>query len=274
MVRGTNTKGLVLLLIVFWATCADSAPTFSSLDSGAEARGSCLGSVAKPELIPAIREITGRDKSRLAEIAGEFHRPTVRYSSGEVTANAIKSLPPAPGTFVLVLLGFLSITLVRERKLWLAAAASVLWAGYAGFAVLPQLASHLGPRGRAGRCCCNSLRASGPVAVRRLAGSPGGELSISSEQLPAASGSCGSAVPHWYASVRKRGAVCVSCARENADRKFKVHQSAIAVLPECLDSAYIALAEVIRQFLCFSCNSVSFSLARGPPMPTHASTFF
>ena len=41
------------------------------------------------------------------------------------------------------LTGFLCVSLVRDRKVWMAALAGLLWAGQAGFSALPQLADHI-----------------------------------------------------------------------------------------------------------------------------------
>ena len=49
-----------------------------------------------------------------------------------------------PGTFVLVLVGFIFFLLVEERRRWASAARIVFAAGQAGLDALPRVAQHLG----------------------------------------------------------------------------------------------------------------------------------
>jgi len=93
-----------------------------------------------------------RAKGKLAAIATEmFEPPPVSGSftySGPVETP--KSLPAVPGAVFMVLTGFACVSLVRDRRLWLAALAGLLWAGQAGIQAVPQFARHLtyGNRGQ------------------------------------------------------------------------------------------------------------------------------
>lgn len=59
---------------------------------------------------------------------------------------SIKALPAVPAALFMVLSGFLCISAVKDRKLWLAALGGLFWAGQMGIQVLPQLALRLGSR--------------------------------------------------------------------------------------------------------------------------------
>jgi len=261
MVRGRYTKGLALLVVVFWATSGDGAPTLNVRHRLAEGRDSVALSSANAARWPDISEITGPTESYLAVVGPEFHKPTVRYSGGTAQGKPIKSLPPVPSTFVLALLGFLFVTAVKDRRLWLAGLASVLCAGQGGFALLPQLASHLDPRGR---YLSGSFHAPGLVMVR-LAAVPGDtESSVSLDSLAVCQGSCGGAGTQRSAGIH----ASKSCGRwggDNALRKHKVIQAAIWVGFCCLDYGSVIRSQEARQFLFNLCNGVISRLARGPP---------
>jgi len=68
-----------------------------------------------------------------------------------------ESLPAVPAAITMVLIGFLCVSLVRDRKVWLAALGGLLWLGHADAQNVPQLAQHLCPRTHISRCHCEGL---------------------------------------------------------------------------------------------------------------------
>lgn len=68
-----------------------------------------------------------------------------------------ESLPAVPAAKLMVLIGFLCVSLVRDRKVWLAALGGLLWLGHAGAQTVPQLAQQLCPRTHISRCPCARL---------------------------------------------------------------------------------------------------------------------
>lgn len=134
---------MVMLLLFFTATCANSAPRSGDSNINfvlsAFSTSSCVYTFYRPE----ISSFTGLYNPHLAAIATEFHKPPVSFVGSPPQANRIKLLPPIPGTLLMVLVGFLCVSLVKDRRFWLTKLTGLLWAGQAGFIVLPQLASHL-----------------------------------------------------------------------------------------------------------------------------------
>jgi len=53
------------------------------------------------------------------------------------------SLPAVPASVLLVLTGFLCVSLVRDRKVWLGLLATLLWASQGGVRAVPRLAGYL-----------------------------------------------------------------------------------------------------------------------------------
>ncbi|MHC4159686.1 MAG: hypothetical protein ACYSSO_11490, partial [Planctomycetota bacterium] len=54
--------------------------------------------------------------------------------------------PVVPPAVFVLLSGFLCVSLVRDRRVWVSALAALLWAGHNGFHALPQLALRLAHR--------------------------------------------------------------------------------------------------------------------------------
>jgi hypothetical protein len=79
--------------------------------------------------------------AHLANIGVELLKPPADFTdSAPVGA---KILPPIPAALFMVLTGFLCVSLVKDRRLWLAVLTGLLWAGQAGFHAIPQLAAYM-----------------------------------------------------------------------------------------------------------------------------------
>jgi hypothetical protein len=80
----------------------------------------------------------------LARIGAEFMTPSAGIANSIPSSRAdVKSLPAIPAAFLMVLAGFLCISWVKDRKVWMAAVASLLCLGLAGFNAVPQLLPRL-----------------------------------------------------------------------------------------------------------------------------------
>lgn len=83
--------------------------------------------------------------TKLAHLAREFLQPPVHPGSQSFT-RLVKPLPAVPPAIFVLLSGFLCVSLVRDRRVWLSALAALLCAGQTGFQALPQLALRLAHR--------------------------------------------------------------------------------------------------------------------------------
>jgi len=90
--------------------------------------------------------------SKLAEIGQELKTPPV-ISAAPIFAIStadqlpyVKSLPPVPRALLMALTGFLWVSLIKDRKVWLTALTGLLWLGQTGIQALPQLALRLSHR--------------------------------------------------------------------------------------------------------------------------------
>jgi hypothetical protein len=89
--------------------------------------------------LPEASEFSESSNSHLAAIGAEILKPPADFTSAQ-SSNAARTLPPVPATLFMTLTGFLCVSFVKDRRIWLTALAGLLWAGQAGIQVLPQLA--------------------------------------------------------------------------------------------------------------------------------------
>lgn len=140
MVSGKSRKGLVVLLLLLVVAAASAAPTMSNCSKNLVAGDVSLSSDTH---IPFVPEITEPCNSYLASIGAEFLKPPVGFTDSPAPPIGAKSLPAVPAASLMVLAGFLCVSLVKDRRVWLAALAGLLWASQAGIQTLPRLALRL-----------------------------------------------------------------------------------------------------------------------------------
>lgn len=148
MVRGEKTKGMVVMLLFFGTAIVNAAPTINDSNGDIFLCARPSGLYVYPSYRQDIGHFTGLFNSQLDSVSKEFHRPPVKNGELQNTYKGVKSLPPAPKTLLMVLVGFLCVSLVKDRRVWLAALTGLLWAGQAGVSILPQLAANVAGRGR------------------------------------------------------------------------------------------------------------------------------
>jgi hypothetical protein len=76
-----------------------------------------------------------------------LHLPAFGVKSISYPSQA-KSLPAVPGALLMALAGFLCVSLVRDRRIWLT---TILWIAHVGLATLPQFTSHLNCKKQTGQ---------------------------------------------------------------------------------------------------------------------------
>jgi hypothetical protein len=95
-------------------------------------------------VIISTKEVAEPVDAKLANLGRELIQPPTSLAVlGDTQGNNVKPLPAVPAAIFMVLSGFLCVSLVRDRRVWLAALAGLLWAGQTGIQVLPQLALRL-----------------------------------------------------------------------------------------------------------------------------------
>ena len=146
MVLGKRGKWLVVLLPLLGLTAANATPTVSNYSSNLVVSAVSPGSDAYIPIVVGVTHTTESGNSHLAEVAAEFLKPPPAFTGLSAPPIGAKSLPAVPGALLMVLTGFICVSLVKDRKVWLAALAGLLWLGQAGIQAVPQLALRLSHR--------------------------------------------------------------------------------------------------------------------------------
>ena len=173
----------------------------------------------------------------------------------------------------MVLTGFLCVSLVKDRRVWLAALAGLLWVGQAGIHALPQLALRLSYRIHSkqqfdAELTCpyyleNSNRLRSDIEgtqyiglLHHLAGIPDSPMSFRQPHLS------------FLRKQESRKLTTQLCYRLNPSKNTNSFQSQLAFLSEqySLDSLFKCLASKTEQFICFSPAFIFELIPRGPPL--------
>ena len=142
MLAGNGRKGLLLFLSLHVASAVSAAPTVGDYNRDLVAPALSANLDAPGVSSYEINQIGEPTNSHLASVTAEFLKPPAATDLQAQSISA-KSLPAVPGALFLGLTGFLCVSLVKDRRVWLAALAGLLWLGQTGFTSLPHLASHI-----------------------------------------------------------------------------------------------------------------------------------
>jgi len=217
-------------------------------------------------------EITKYSDSHLAAVGAEFLKPP-SVSSALTGSPAIhtKTLPAVPRALLLVLTGFLYVSLVKDRKVWLAAFAGLLWAGQTGIQAIPQLAVRLSHKNCSEQKLCAEVTYPHHFAIsdrprsdiegtqyigllHHLAGIPRG---ISALRITQAGGA------EQLTGQHKLSGRVSDCSRRNT-----VPFLSAIIQKQCsLNSLLNCLVFRARRFVCFSPAFIFDIIPRGPPKP-------
>jgi hypothetical protein len=215
-------------------------------------------------------DIVGPINAKLANLGREFlHTPPPSSTSLNY---AVKSLPAVPGALFMVLTGFLCVSLVKDRRVWLTVLAGLLWAGHVGVQALPQLVLHLYHRTHTSQHLSarptqfylleNTARARTDIEGTRyigllhyLAGIP--------EAKSAFTDRCHTPLITSTQHHQKQYAKAFSYPRKNTHKS----QPAIILEKYSLNSISKCLTSRAELFICFSPAFTFAQLPRGPPLP-------
>ena len=123
-------QNLFVVVVLMLVSVVGASPTFANSDS--------LSLIATHGLTAQVQlssDLSTLDSSRFIEIGKELSEPPVAI----VNSITVKQLPAVPATFCMALAGFVCVSLVRDRKIWLRIVFETLCLGAAGVNVVPQL---------------------------------------------------------------------------------------------------------------------------------------
>lgn len=141
-----RNKWLVLLLSLLTVSELTACPTKTDYIFELVRSPAPFGS---PSYICSCTDDT--DSINIAEsshigLGSDFFKPPVDFTGAPQSTIAVQPLPAVPGALLLALTGFFCVSLVRDRRVWLAAVSGLIWVGQAGIQSFPYLAMRLGHR--------------------------------------------------------------------------------------------------------------------------------
>jgi hypothetical protein len=261
---GKKCGRLALALSLALLIVAEDAVAVGNCDEGFVA---CVCSSNPNAYIAFASEpgwLDGTFDSQLSRIGKELLKPPASPAS-DVN---IKSLPGVPATLFMVLTGFLCVSFVHDRRVWLAALTGLLWLGQAGLSAIPELALHIASKRQIKQQCPgnvtgahrdkHSRRTRSNIEgtqyvclLRHLAGIPDVIVSYSAVVLH----------PSLRVSYSGSGALRTSAVRAHlAPPEFALLRLASDTIKSTSCPACAA-----EQPVCFSPAFIFSNLARGPP---------
>jgi len=295
MVRGSKINGMVMLLLLLGTAIVYAAPTISDNAEDGVLFAEPDSSYVYSHYGQVKDSDAGLFKSHLVFISEEFNKPPVTYDNPIDKEVGVKSLPPAPGTFLMAFVGFLCVSLVKDRRIWLAILSGVLWVSQAGISLLPQLALNLSakalPQKQSSSHCLarsyepkrsNRLRSDieGTRYVgllRHLDGIPNAETSslpFTKVRLKLTEAFGRTSLSFYRRTCCPGQSVQSFCSpgpllRDNFQNTFRYYKKAphfaITAISFCLNHAIHCLISGAGQLNCITTAFINASLARGPP---------
>jgi hypothetical protein len=142
MLLGKGCHRLAVLVVLCIVTSAHSSVTVGDADRMFVTYPASVTIEAADLSFFNLNQIAELPNPQFKIVAQRFLNPTLSSSYSPQAIN-LKSLPAVPGTIFMVLTGFIYVSLVKDRKLWLTALAGLLWLSQISVTALPKLASHL-----------------------------------------------------------------------------------------------------------------------------------
>jgi hypothetical protein len=255
--RVNNYAAVVLLLA---ASVASASPTVIS-DSTQRPVSISADSAAN---ISACNLDSSAVNDQMAELAGALLRPP--STDNQPIQGGNQYLPAVPPALLMVLTGFLCVSLVRDRRTWVAVLAGLLWVGQTGINALPELTSRLSRKVHNSRLIEPTLLAAYPLGGNYYPESYNEQTRYSGllhhlEGIPGQTGVFSRIRETVIASEAKQ-----SQTRNNAFSNNYASQYAFISALSLLNSLCDCLVRPTRQFICFTPAFIFNLIPRGPPI--------
>ena len=133
-------KLLCLACILVAASVANASPTITPQGTDLPVSSSPIS--PPTETAESINTIVNPARSELADLGKEILSPLASAGRPNVGSNSARLLPDAPAAALMLLTGFLCVSLYRDRRAWLIGLMGLLGICQAGIQTLPRLTHH------------------------------------------------------------------------------------------------------------------------------------
>jgi hypothetical protein len=234
-----KARWLILVMSLVTATLAYAAPTIDNSDSKHTLQTVTRVCDVDNPAINVISPFRDTGNSALADIAAELLKPPADFTNHSVFPPGTKPLPAVPAALFMGLTGFMCVTLVRDRKVWLTIVATIF--GVLVSLLVPRFSTSIvHPVSSIKKCLLHHL-----------------------EEVPAAK----------YNKILDSGISTLVSKKSGFLGKYRVSsiehpssQFAINIVCPCLNESFNCSSFKVRQFTCFSPAFIFQSIPRGPPI--------
>jgi hypothetical protein len=194
----------------------------------------------------------------------ELGRAMLQPPSGSqitATSGTQRCLPALPSAIAMVLTGFVCISLIKDRRAWLAVLTGLLWVGQTGIWALPELTSRLSRRAYSDQQVNTALEAPYPLG--------GGYYPDSYNEETQYAGLLHhlDGIPRDIIAFTNNRTVLIRHFSGIAGKNMRALYQAILQSQLALSQLTNCLVSGTRQFVCFKPAFISFcQLPRGPPI--------
>ena len=233
---------LILAFLLFFVSVADAYPTVVTR-SGADVPDSSSPVFSRPSMSRSVDLLAKPACTELSDLAEAFLRPPESGANSPLLdSNSIKTLPSAPASFLMLLAGFLGVSLYRDRRAWLTALMAPLLLSHASTHALPRLTHCFGANHHTPKQIQH-----GPLTH-----------SVHRTHRPRCDmeGSRHTGLLHYLAGIPTVKTVTI----------LQISQPAVILKEDNLPPLSDCQAPIAEQFRCFSPAFIFQNLARGPPL--------
>lgn len=250
-------KIFTALVLLFAASVAIASPTIIS-DSPARIIPSSTDHAAGVVTCDTrSNEVCGQ----ISEFAGAIFGPP---SSSQITVTSTsgnqRCLPALPSAIAMVLTGFICISLIQDRRAWLAVLTGLLWVGQTGIWALPELTSRLSRKVHSGQQVNTALAAPYPLGGCFYPGSYNEETRYAGLLHHLAG------IPRDISTFTNNRTVLIRHFSGVAGKDTRALHSAILESQLALSQLSNCLVSGTRQFVSFTPAFIFCQLPRGPPI--------
>jgi hypothetical protein len=149
VLRGRTEKIFVLVILLLAGLSDVSLAVVTASDTLSAACNSLGQSEVFASSVNPSNEHDSSFNSSLADIGVELLKAPSADAAGKTVAiivgstSTYKLMPAVPTALLMVLTGFLSISLIKDRKVWLAAFVGMVYLGQIGITALPKVAENV-----------------------------------------------------------------------------------------------------------------------------------
>ena len=255
MLSRRREKTFAIAVLLFAASAASAFPTVIS--------GNPVQSISTSDDCATNVTTYGLGPSAACDQISELGRAILQPPSGSqitVVSGNQRCLPALPSAIIMVLTGFICVSLIQDRRVWLAALAGLLWVGQTGIWALPELTSRLSRRVHSGQQVNTALAAPYPLGGGYYPDSYSEEIRYTGLLHHLAG------IPRDISTFTNNRTVLIRHFFGVAGKDTRALHHAILQSQLALSQLTNCLVSGTRQFVCFKPAFIFCQLPRGPPI--------